>query len=519
MNRLWLFLFIGLLLVGLSTAARQPTQAEASLVASTFLRSDRANASRPLSIDDEEQSVAVLHGENGQILGYVYAVSPVGYVVIAASTELPPVIAYSLQSSFPSDPAESSTLVDLLRADLSLRMEALQRDLIPSASRARNEASWYSMSAMQEPCSAADGIVGPLLEAPTWSQDSPWNDSCPIDPSTGTRSSVGCGATALAQILSYYRYPSSVSFSSSDNYVTLARQISVEASAASCRSITYASKSHHNPDDEMMANLSHAAGVSVKMDYTSRGSGAYAVDIAVALAGSPIPMTSSRRPRPAVWQYESADIRTCVNSHWGAPFFVTASGFYDELRDDLDHGRPVVLCAVTAGTSTGHILICDGYESSTGRYHLNLGWGGGSDGWYALPEDMPPGYNVVEYGILNIRPPEGSSRTTGGSNGTGASSSSSTTSIDGVVAFPNPFSTHVTFRYEGLAVPTSISVAIYDLTGHILWTDEASGTSEIEWHGIDRHGERVANGPLLFVAVVIKQNSASNTKGKLFVLR
>ncbi|GAG06830.1 unnamed protein product, partial [marine sediment metagenome] len=270
-----------------------------------------------------------------------------------------PVIAYSLQSEFSWERDEANVLLDLLQADLTMRMEALEQGYVPAETRARNATSWSTMSttAVRGQDVEGDVVIGPLLEAPTWAQSAPWNDLCPTDSTTGAQSAVGCAATALAQILNYYRYPSSVAFSSSDSYVTLKRQVALDATDASLQEIEYGSKVHHNPSDGTMGRLSFAAGVSVKMDYTSAGSGAYAIDIAVALAGGNVPITSSRGVRPKTWQYESADIRTCVNTHWGDPFYKTVDAFYLDIREDLQEGQPVILCVVTAGTSTGHILI------------------------------------------------------------------------------------------------------------------------------------------------------------------
>jgi hypothetical protein len=80
------------------------------------------------------------------------------------------------------------------------------------------------------------------------------------------------------------------------------------------------------------------------------------------------------------------------------------AAFYEQLRTDLREGRPALLCVARSGSGSGHALVCDGYDPVLETYHLNLGWGGLSDAWYALPDDVPGGFNVVEYGILRIDP-------------------------------------------------------------------------------------------------------------------
>jgi len=46
--------------------------------------------------------------------------------------------------------------------------------------------------------------IGNYLLETTWDQVYPYNQSCPIDPVTGSRCVVGCGAVALGQILHYW---------------------------------------------------------------------------------------------------------------------------------------------------------------------------------------------------------------------------------------------------------------------------------------------------------------------------
>jgi hypothetical protein len=49
------------------------------------------------------------------------------------------------------------------------------------------------------------GKMVQLIKFKTWNQDGPYNDLCPIDPTTFTRSAVGCMATASASLLSHHR--------------------------------------------------------------------------------------------------------------------------------------------------------------------------------------------------------------------------------------------------------------------------------------------------------------------------
>ena len=72
-----------------------------------------------------------------------------------------------------------------------------------------------------------DTTWGPLLTFSTWNQSgtidgtTDWNQYCPMDTATGDRSLTGCTATAESQLLYYWHFPQSISFSASDDYTSV----------------------------------------------------------------------------------------------------------------------------------------------------------------------------------------------------------------------------------------------------------------------------------------------------------
>jgi len=65
---------------------------------------------------------------DGTIVAYVADLEPRGFVAIAASTDMAPVVAYSFRGSFPPAGETKHPLARMLRADLSLRAAALAED-------------------------------------------------------------------------------------------------------------------------------------------------------------------------------------------------------------------------------------------------------------------------------------------------------------------------------------------------------------------------------------------------------
>lgn len=521
MKRVSIALLLALGLIAWSAAAATVESIAADRAVLSLIHTWNAAPMQPLSEEAAHAPARPLYDASGsRLLAYVYDIVPQGYVVVASDTQLPPIIAYSPTSAFPWEDSAANVLLPMLRSDLSLRFDALEQGLIPQEQRTMRQQEWEALAAPAgvEPTAATgDGMVGPLIEAPTWAQRAPWNEFCPIDPATQARSATGCVATALAQILAYWDYPASVRFSENDNYTTGMRSIRIDAPNASIDLIDYGSVDFYNPDDETMARLSYAAGVSVRMDYSSRGSGAYAIDLAVALAGAPAPV--SRAVHPGVWQYESADIRTYSLPQWGAPFYQTSSEFFDTMRSDLYEERPAILCVTTGLPNGGHTLIVDGYEPLSDRFHLNLGWGGYSDGWYALPTDMPPGYSIIEYGVFNISPPpkpeepeEPAVQVAGGGDAVEASD-------ELFYAGPNPFSDEVFFAYRGATSPSTLYARVFDLRGRLVWEEEAPGAMRIRWTGVDMQGDPLANGTYLYVVLAIRGEHIQKGRGTVTLTR
>jgi len=520
-NRMtWWVLLVILLAFSQGICVAEPVDSETALAAATsFISSDGDGSRHPMSADTQitGDPRAVQNPATGDILAYVVDLVPTGYVVLGPDTCLPPIIAYSDESAFQWDEGPSNVLLNLLRADLAARLEALHDRAIPMGYERDAKTEWSELQSGISPQEHTESseIIGPLIEATTWAQSAPWNDDVPVDPTTGDRSLVGCVATALAQLVNYWRYPESIVFKQESDYVTTTRRITISAVTASIHWIEFPMQSYYNPSDEMMAKLSYAAGVSVQMDYTSFGSGAYLIDMAYALAGGPTPV--QRDVQPSVWGYETADIRTYVMQGWGSPFMESQTEFYQALRGDIEAGAPAVLNISTSTSSASgrHTLICDGYDSATGRYHLNLGWGGQSNGWYDLPEGIPPGYNVVEYGILNIRPPEDQ----GGSFVEGHGNPLVTKPIDSAVRVtPTVLRTETHFVYTD-DTPTSFTVRIFSTDGHLVWEQSILDSSEIVWDGRSIDGSRMANGPYIYVVSGLEGTTAFQRRGILFLQR
>ena len=113
---------------------------------------------------------------------------------------------------------------------------------------------------------------------------------------------------------------------------------------------------------EAAALISFHCGVSIDMGYGPDGSGG---------ASGPIPgaMHTYFNYSDAIIQLRRDDYETEI---WKSM-----------VREQFDMGWPMYYGGCDNGGC--HAFICDGYDDYD-MFHFNLGWGGGSDGWYIIDE-------------------------------------------------------------------------------------------------------------------------------------
>ncbi len=312
--------------------------------------------------------------ETGDVTGYVFNLSPKGYIVVSGDSSIAPIIAYSYSSNFSWNDCDENTLLYMLKNDLNNRFKAKGMKAVSGEKVSANRRLWSYYLNTDEKAVSRGSIIGPLFTFATWHQYSPYNQKCPIDPKTDLHSKVGCVAIAMSQILNYWQYPKSVTFTSDDDYVTGTRDIPVDAESASFSGINY---NNGNPTDDVKASICFAAGVLVKMDYTSSGSGAYTPDTARAF--------TQRLGYDNAW----------FDDYQSKPFDPA------NLISNMKSKHPAII-SIGGSSGVGHALNVDGYDEGTGYFHLNYGWDGSTDGWYSLPDGLPTDLNVLRGSVLDI---------------------------------------------------------------------------------------------------------------------
>ena len=395
-----------LLLSGI-LSARPTTAYEAERVVTGWLQ----GGFRPLglSLGRQVADVETFADDSDRPVYYVVHLQPSGFVIVPAEDSVEPIVGFADEGLY--DPSSENPLGALVSSDLKGRVTASQgtfalqvelgadpaqrperkwRDLID---RAENPPDEYGLMGLMCVC---DVRVTPLIQS-AWSQATVCGQNC-YNYYIPNHYPCGCLATAMAQVMRYFRHPSgAVGVHEFEITVDGVKQIAqtrggdgfggpyhwddmVLRPASDCRAVTKIQR-------QAIGALCYDAGVAVKMFFESRGSASFLPDGKEALLNT--------------FQYGNAimayDAGGDISLH-----------LKEVINPNLDAKIPVILAIVNPDQpNSGHAVVCDGYgyESSTLYHHLNMGWEGVGDIWYNLPDiDSSAGQYTVVFGcIYNIR--------------------------------------------------------------------------------------------------------------------
>lgn len=333
------------LIAGLTAMAAHVTPTQAEQAARAFLNKQSVQP-KGKGLRLARRQALSMTGTQDRTAFYVFNVGQdEGFVMVSGDDRTPPILGYAEQGQYVQErvPDNMKAWLDNVARQLAW-LDATDG----SYERPR-------LHVDREP-------VSPMLKT-TWNQGGPYNNRCPVDPSTGQRSVTGCAATALAQVLNYHRYPSQT-VAPIPAYTTHSRSISMPEIPATAIDWDNMCNSYGGTESEAQANavaqLMLLCGQGIEMDYTSGGSGAMSI---------PLVTTLQRH-----FGYDRTT-RILSRNHY------SADDWDELLYGEMAAGRPVLYGAQSTGG--GHEFVIDGY-SSDGMFHVNWGWGGSDDGYFLI---------------------------------------------------------------------------------------------------------------------------------------
>lgn len=286
-----------------------------------------------------------------------------GFVIVASDSRCFPILGYSTNSTAENMGPETRFWLNQYEQEIeAIKAGEVQVDATLAA---HNQAKWNDIlnHTWLEPKSASSV---PQLMTTTWNQSPYYNQLCP----NGTP--AGCLAIAVAQMMRYWGHPiqGSGSHSYSSTYGTLSADFgSTTYDWANMPNSLRASST--NAQKTAVATLCYHVGVAMDMGYAPEGSGAYVTG-------------GGNTAEYALKQYFG--YKNTLNAKYKYGF--SEGTWVEMLKDEISAGRPVVYAGYDAGG--GHAFVFDGYNTSN-LFHVNWGWGGYYDGYYAMGALNPSG--------------------------------------------------------------------------------------------------------------------------------
>jgi len=351
-------------MISIQASAGNVNASAARLTASNFLKQHAASSPgtlrAPAMADIKLAHAQASSKVSGAVDYYAFNIDGGGFIIIAGEDRATPVLGYSDKGriDFNNLPAPLQDLLNGYKHEIEFLQTYSGNDL----------------EVVTPTLKASTGDVGPLIKS-TWGQEMPYYLQCPMY--QGEYSVVGCVATAMAQVMNYWCYPTSMPAISRYYCSNLGAYVPALPATTIDYSLILDSYCHWDWDNSQLvqdvytdeqaqevAKLGRYCGQAVQMGYSPEGSGAYTYNQLSAMKS---------------FGYSNAsNISKGSNWGWGGNNYTTAQ-WEAILKEDLDAGLPILYSA--NDQTGGHAFICDGYNSD-GYFHFNLGWYGTCDGWY-----------------------------------------------------------------------------------------------------------------------------------------
>jgi len=265
-----------------------------------------------------------------------------GFVIVAKSDRVDPVIAYSTERF---DATNMPPSVRWYLSEVSRNLEAIE------AGRKQAPRRTASFNPVEN------------FVTTQWSQD------YPFDRKTPNNYPAGCVATALAQCLNYWQYPPSVDFDGTYILTTPQGKTTKSEKKTEHVSTTYtwpykdAYKSFGNYGDNI-PELLRDCGYATYMEYTQDGSGSSILYVGLALT--------------SIFQYPVECVKYYDQSYFGGDQEAWNQIIYDEMA-----ARSPIVYGAHDKVAGGHAFVFSGVDED-GMVYVNWGWRGSADGFYAI---------------------------------------------------------------------------------------------------------------------------------------
>jgi len=328
-----------------------------------------------LKFDSDNQIYKTDYNEfvdGNEILAYVYKLYPQGFIVISAFDNSSPVIGFSKDHNFP----EAKDLINTPIYSVVMGIALSKKYSIPNNDNLK--------------IAITEELYGPHVYT-LWGQVNCHNNQGQLinvtNYYTPNHYAAGCVAISLSTLLHYYKWPpvgegyheyydgwgSSTGWYEANFGETYYKwDLMLEK---------YNNQISTEEQREAAGELAFHAAVALEMNFEYNGSTSNV---------NQIPGTGSNYFRfYSFYKEENSNV------------------FWPRLDKNMIEANPVIL-SVENNSGFGHSVVCDGLwltDDEERFYHLNMGWWGSGNGWFAIQENFNAGgYTTINGGILDFIP-------------------------------------------------------------------------------------------------------------------
>lgn len=356
-----LLLFAGSLLMPMVVMAGPRSFQQAKAIA------EKQAALLGVTIDQKAMTKARKQGDKGEmnLSQQSYYVFPnansKGFTIVSGDDRLPEIVGYSSQGSYDENNLPEG-FVSFMKAYQNLYNKVNLGD----AEALKNLAEIKAWRNKKNASAASTSAVAPLLGNIEWDQTSPYNNMCPKYDSVHV-AATGCVATAMAQVMAYYKYPKQLK-ADIPGYVNRWNGIPMEIPTITREEGIYdwdnmlpkynkeANATQQQKD--AVAKLMYHCGAAVRMSYGPESGAA---------------VSSSKLAKN--FGYDADLMMDLSRSSF------TLDKWMQIIDTELAAGRPVLYGGQSS--ENGHQFICDGKDEN-GLYHINWGWSGNQNAYFDL---------------------------------------------------------------------------------------------------------------------------------------
>lgn len=390
-----LLLFAGSLLIPMVVMAGPRSFQQAKAIA------EKQAALLGVTIDQKAMTKARKQGSKGEITlsqesYYVFPnANSKGFTIVSGDDRLPEIVGYSSQGSY-----DENNLPEGFVSFMKAYQNLYNKVNLDDAEALKNLAEIKAWRNKKNASAASTSAVAPLLGNIEWDQTSPYNNMCPRYDSVHV-AATGCVATAMAQVMAYYKYPKQLK-ADIPGYVNRWNGIPMEIPTITREEGIYdwdnmlpkynkeANATQQQKD--AVAKLMYHCGAAVQMNY------------------GPESAASVSASKLAKYFGYDADLMMDLNRST-----FSLDKWMQIIDTELAAGRPVLYGG--QASDGGHQFICDGKDGE-GLYHINWGWSGSQNGYFDLsllnPEkggtgsgSSTEGYNRLCSMTIGIAPDNG----------------------------------------------------------------------------------------------------------------